>query len=308
MIKQGVTLKHFVTVEELTNDTVLQLIERAIAFKNGETFCFLEEKFVSNLFFESSTRTHRSFEMAEKRLGLKVIDFDPSTSSLNKGETLYDTVLTLSALGVDAVVIRSSQEAYYRELIDAPNVHCAILNGGDGAGQHPSQCMLDVMTIYEQFGRFDGLKVGIVGDLAHSRVANSNMQLLQRLGAQVFFSGPEHFYRNSYDQYGQFVPLDELVDVVDVLMLLRVQTERLSEEERLYDHSQSYLEQYGLTKEREQRMKESAIIMHPAPVNRGVEIDTELVECPRSKIVEQMTNGVYMRMAILEAVLRGNER
>src|SRR5699024_12293993 len=151
----------------------------------------------------------------EKKLDLEVIEFDASTSSVQKGETLYDTVLTMSAIGVDAVVIRHSAEHYYDELVESKTIQCSVINGGDGSGKHPTQCLLDLMTIYQEFGYFEGLKVAIVGDLTHSRVAKSNMQMLKRLGAQVFFSGPREWYDEEFEVYGHYVPLDELLDTVD---------------------------------------------------------------------------------------------
>lgn len=298
---QELKLKHFVTVETLKNEEVFSLIKRAEEFKNGAVPRVNTEKFAANLFFENSTRTHKSFEMAERKLGMDVLAFEPSTSSIHKGETMYDTVLTLSAIGVDVAVIRHSEEAYYTELIESSGIKCSIVNGGDGAGQHPSQSLLDLMTIYQEFGHFDKLKIAIVGDLIHSRVAKSNIQLLKRLGAELFFSGPEEWFDPSFDQYGTYLPIDELVEVADVMMLLRVQHERHEKQDSF--SKTSYLEAYGLTEKRELKMKEQAIIMHPAPVNRDVELQSSLVECQRSRIVTQMENGVYVRMAILEAIL-----
>lgn len=294
-------LENLVSVEALSNKEVMALIKRAGEFKKGAIYAPPEQKYAVNLFFENSTRTHKSFEMAEKKLGIDIIDFEVSTSSVNKGETLYDTVLTMDALGVDVAVIRHGDEAYYEELIASTGIKLAVVNGGDGSGQHPSQCLLDLMTIYEEFGRFEGLKVAIVGDLTHSRVANSNMQMLKRLGAEVYFSGPEEWYDPAFDEFGTYLPIDELAPLVDVMMLLRVQHER----HEYYGNfsKEKYLAMHGLTEEREQKMKEMAIIMHPAPVNRDVELQGTLVECERSRIVQQMTNGVYTRMAILEAVL-----
>lgn len=298
---QKLQLDHLVSVEALSNEEVMTLIKRAQEFKNGASYHPKYPKYAVNLFFENSTRTHKSFEMAEKKLGLDIIDFEVATSSVKKGETLYDTVLTMSALGVDVAVIRHGDEAYYEELIASTGIKLAVVNGGDGSGQHPSQSLLDLMTIYEEFGKFEGLKVAIVGDLTHSRVANSNMQLLNRLGAEVFFSGPEEWFDASYNEFGTYLPLDELVEEVDVMMMLRVQHER----HEYYGNfsKEKYLATYGLTEERESKMKPYAIIMHPAPVNRDVELEGSLVECPRSRIVQQMSNGVYTRMAILEAVL-----
>lgn len=299
-----VSLKHLVTMETLSNEEVLGLIKRGIAFKNGSAdFALDRQYFAANLFFESSTRTHKSFEVAEKKLGMDVIEFDAKTSSVNKGETLYDTILTMSALGVDICVVRHSQEDYYKQLIDSRTIQTAIVNGGDGSGQHPSQCLLDLMTIYEEFGHFDNLKVAIAGDITHSRVAKSNMQILKRLGAELYFAGPKEWYSEEFDVYGKYVTIDEIVDEVDVLMLLRVQHERHDGDGCF--SKESYHGLHGLNQERYNRLKSSAIIMHPAPVNRDVEIADQLVEAPKSRIVAQMQNGVFVRMAIIEAILNG---
>ncbi|MDY3823965.1 aspartate carbamoyltransferase catalytic subunit [Streptococcus sp.] len=299
-----VSLKHLVTMETLSNEEVLGLIKRGSDFKRNQADFRLDRQyFASNLFFESSTRTHKSFEVAEKKLGLDVIEFDAKSSSVNKGETLYDTILTMSALGVDICVVRHSDEDYYQELVDSRSIQTSIINGGDGSGQHPSQCLLDLMTIYEEFGQFENLKITIAGDITHSRVAKSNMQILKRLGAELYFAGPREWYSEEFEVYGKHVALDDIIEDLDVLMLLRVQHER-------HDGSTSFSKEgynktYGLTEERYQKLKDSAIVMHPAPVNRDVEIDDDLVEAPKSRIVAQMQNGVYVRMAIIEAILNG---
>ena len=301
---ERISLKHLLTAEALTDREVMGLIRRAGEFKQGAKWHPEERQyFATNLFFENSTRTHKSFEVAEKKLGLEVIEFEASRSSVQKGETLYDTVLTMSAIGVDVAVIRHGKENYYDELIQSKTIKCSIINGGDGSGQHPTQCLLDLMTIYEEFGGFEGLKVAIVGDITHSRVAKSNMQLLNRLGAEIYFSGPEEWYDHQFDVYGQYVPLDEIVEKVDVMMLLRVQHERHDGKESF--SKEGYHLEYGLTNERATRLQKHAIIMHPAPVNRDVELADELVESLQSRIVAQMSNGVFMRMAILEAILHG---
>ena len=301
---ERISLKHLLTAEALTDREVMGLIRRAGEFKQGAKWHPEERQyFATNLFFENSTRTHKSFEVAEKKLGLEVIEFEASRSSVQKGETLYDTVLTMSAIGVDVAVIRHGKENYYDELIQSKTIQCSIINGGDGRGQHPTQCLLDLMTIYEEFGGFEGLKVAIVGDITHSRVAKSNMQLLNRLGAEIYFSGPEEWYDHQFDVYGQYVPLDEIVEKVDVMMLLRVQHERHDGKESF--SKEGYHLEYGLTNERATRLQKHAIIMHPAPVNRDVELADELVESLQSRIVAQMSNGVFMRMAILEAILHG---
>lgn len=302
--REQVSLKHLLTVEALNNQEVLGLIRRAQQFKQGVASPKLKrDYYAANLFFENSTRTHKSFDMAERKMGLNVIEFDTSTSSVNKGESLYDTVLTMSAIGVDVCVIRHSEENYYHQLMESKTIRCSLINGGDGSGQHPTQCLLDLMTIYEEFGRFKGLNVAIVGDITHSRVAKSNMQMLKRLGANVFFSGPDEWYDAQYEAFGSFMALDELVPNMDVIMLLRVQHERHDGTE-LFD-KEAYHQAYGLTEERASLMAKQAIIMHPAPVNRDVELADSLVESLSSRIVMQMTNGVFMRMAILEAILEG---
>ncbi|KXT75194.1 Aspartate carbamoyltransferase [Streptococcus sp. DD10] len=298
-------LQHVVSMEELTIEQVTKLIKRGIEFKNGEQAHYQEQHIISNLFFENSTRTHKSFEVAELKLGLDMVDFDTKTSSVSKGETLYDTILTMSALGVEVCVIRHWEEDYYRPLIESEGITTSIVNGGDGSGQHPSQSLLDLMTIYEEFGKFEGLKIAIAGDLNHSRVARSNMSILKRLGAELYFAGPEEWRSDEFASYGKFVTLDEVVEQVDVLMLLRVQHERHNAETGFL--AEKYHKEHGLDQERYNRLQEHAIIMHPAPVNRGVEIADELVESEKSRIVKQMANGVFVRMAILEAVLAGRQ-
>ncbi|GBG95352.1 aspartate carbamoyltransferase [Ligilactobacillus salitolerans] len=306
-----ILLPHFVSVQALDSTQVLRLIKRAEFFKNhGQKPEFGREINVANLFFEDSTRTKTSFIMAEKKLGLEVFPFTAANSSVNKGETLYDTLLTLSAIGIDLAVIRHPQNDYYAPLLDQSDsqLDIGILNAGDGSGQHPSQSLLDLMTIHEEFGQFAGLKVAIVGDLKNSRVARSNMQLLKKLGAQIFFSGPKEWFTAEFAEYGQYLPVDELVTQVDVMMLLRVQHERHTDikEEASFEPRKYHL-RYGLTKERYQKMLPHAIIMHPGPINRDVELAGELVEAPRSRFVAQMQNGVFMRMAMLEAVILGRK-
>ena len=305
-------MQHFVTVDNLDEKQVLALIKRAQYFKQGgRPTCDLSEVYCVNMFFEDSTRTHTSFEMAERKLGLNVLQFDPKQSSVNKGETLYDTLLTMDALGVKLAVIRHSQNEYYAPLIELgaeQTLDIGIINGGDGSGQHPSQCLLDMLTIYEQFGKFAGLKVALVGDLTNSRVAKSNMELLHKLGATVYFSGPSYWYDEAFEEYGTYRPLDELVAKVDVLMLLRVQHERHSDDpnEKNFD-AKAYHEKYGINKRRYQALKPNAIIMHPGPINHDVELSADLVESDKCMFTRQMQNGVFMRMAMIEAVLRGRK-
>lgn len=294
-------MDNILTMDVVATNDVMRIIERALEFKHGAKSSF-QNKSVMNMFFENSTRTKTSFQMAEANLGMNVLNFDADTSSIKKGETLYDTVKTVESIGVDVAVIRDSQDAYYQQLEDI-DIH--ILNAGDGKGQHPSQSFLDLMTIYEKFHHFEGLNVAIVGDLKHSRVAHSNSVILEKLGANLYYGGPESWYSNEFHKFGPLLPIDELVEQMDVVMLLRVQKERLDDDENF--KVDNYLDKFGLTQKRADKMLSTAIIMHPAPVNRGVEIANEVVECNKSVIFPQMTNGVYARMAMLEEVLQGEK-
>lgn len=291
-----------VSAQQLDTEAVLHQIKLATAFQNGLQIKLRRPVYAMNLFFENSTRTHTSFEMAEQRLGIGVIGFQASDSSMTKGESLLDTLKTIQAIGVDLAVIRHSKNAYYEPIL-AEQLTLSLINAGDGSGEHPSQSLLDMMTINQAFGHFSGLKVGIIGDIAHSRVARSNAELLTKLGARVAFAGPDSWFPAEFNQFGPHVTVDEIVDQADVVMLLRVQHERLSTEmEEGFDASE-YHERFGLTVERVERLHPQTIIMHPGPVNRGVEIDSDLVESPHSRIFQQMSNGMYMRMAIIADIL-----
>lgn len=291
-------MNHLLTMSELSEQEISEILKDAEDFANGKEVKTTEQTFVANLFFENSTRTRFSFEVAEKRLGLDVLNFSADSSSVQKGETLYDTIRTLESVGTKAVVIRHEQDRYFDELKDQVNI--PILNAGDGCGNHPTQCLLDLLTIKQEFGSFEGLKIAIVGDVRHSRVARSNAEALTKLGAKIYFASPEE-WKDKDNTFGTYKDLDELVPEVDVMMLLRVQHERHDHYET--DIMKEYHEKHGLTVEREKRMKEGSIIMHPAPVNRDVEIASELVECERSRIFKQMENGVYVRMAVLKRAL-----
>ncbi len=286
--------KHsLLSMHELTKHDIFQILDDALLFNSSYKDWQLpvSKALVANLFFEASTRTHYSFESAELQLGCKTSNLDAGTSSVTKGESLYDTVRTFEAIGYDAVVIRHSQDDYYKEL---ENIQIPIINAGSGAGEHPTQCLLDLLTMYQEFGSFEGLKVLIVGDIAHSRVASSNKTALEMLGATVKFAGPKEWAREGYEM----VDFDDAISESDVVMMLRIQKERGATLEGLKDAS--YLDIYGLNLKRYAMMKENAIIMHPAPVNRGVEIDDSLVECEKSRIFKQMSNGVLVRKAVLK--------
>lgn len=285
---------NIVNLSDLSLEEINGLIDEAIAFKNGKTIHYGLRKVVANLFFEPSTRTHYSFDMAAGNLGCRTQNFEASNSSLTKGESLYDTCKLFESIGCDALVIRHSDDDYYKQL---ENIQIPILNAGDGKGNHPSQSLLDLMTIKEELGHFDGLKVVIVGDVKHSRVAHSNYEVMKRLNMEVYTSGPLEYKEEGYN----YVDFDSIIEDMDVVMLLRVQHERHQGEEGF--SKENYHQKYGLTLERYNRLKDGAIIMHPAPVNRDVEIKDELVESEKSRIFEQMHNGVFVRMAMLHKVL-----
>lgn len=293
-------MKHLLTMNDLTTNEILEILHIADSFAKGDSWSPEQKVYATNLFFEPSTRTKTSFEMAERRIGLDVIPFETGYCSTTKGESLYDTVRTLESIGISVAVIRHEQEAYYNELKDKVNLH--LVNGGDGCGQHPTQCLLDLLTIQQEFGSFEGLKVAIIGDLNHSRVAKSNLKALNALGAEVIFSGPDEWFLNE-ETYNY--KIDEIIESVDVIMLLRIQYERHLSLSAIT--AEQYHQQYGLTIERENRMKKGSIIMHPAPVNRQIEIADSLVECERSRIFKQMENGVYVRMAVLRKLLESQE-
>ncbi|MBR2349392.1 MAG: aspartate carbamoyltransferase catalytic subunit [Clostridia bacterium] len=289
-------MRGLLTLRTLSSPEIMEIIELAIRFKKGWTVNFPGKKMV-NLFYENSTRTQYSFQMAMINLGITPVSFNLAGSSVAKGETLYDTVRTFESLGVDGVVIRHSQDVYYRDL---ETIKVPIFNGGDGSSDHPTQTLLDLMTIYEEFGRFEGLKIALIGDIAHSRVAHGNAEVMKRLGMKVYVSGPEQF---SDDKTGEYIEMDKAVETCDIINLLRVQFERHKEQMNI--SKEEYHARYGMTVERVARMKKNAIIMHPAPINRGVEIASEVAECDCSRIYKQMENGVYVRMAVITLALQG---
>ncbi|MCG7420330.1 aspartate carbamoyltransferase catalytic subunit [Macrococcus epidermidis] len=292
-------MRHLHSITDLSNEAIMTTIQRAIDIKNGNVANF-SEIYAANLFFENSTRTKCSFEVAERKLGMQVIPFETGTSSVTKGESLYDTCKTMESIGCNVLVIRHPENDYYKQL-DGLNI--PIVNGGDGSGQHPTQCLLDLMTIYEEFGKFDGLKVVICGDILNSRVARSNFDALTRLGAEVKFVAPDAWIDNSIP--AEYVNIDDVIEEVDVCMLLRVQHERHDKASSFT--KEEYNNRFGLNQARYDKLKDNAIILHPAPVNRDVEIASELVEAPKARIFKQMENGVYTRMSILSQVIEGNQ-
>lgn len=285
-------------LDDFSVEQIEKILNLAEEFKNGKKVDYQGKKVISNLFFEPSTRTHYSFDMAALRLGCKTQNFDAGNSSLKKGESLYDTVKTFESFGTDAVVIRHVENEYYKQLVG--RIKVPILNAGDGTGNHPSQSLLDLLTIKQEFGKFEGLKIVIVGDIKHSRVAHTNIKIMKRLGMTVYTSGPEEYREEGYN----YVELDEIIDKVDVVMLLRVQHERHATS--MQETVEEYHESYGLNKKRVEKMKPTSIIMHPAPFNRGVEIADDVVECEKSRIFKQVQNGVYVRMALIHVALEEN--
>lgn len=297
-------MNNLLSTTSLSLEEIKNILMDARRFSEGELWRPEQQMFVTNLFFEPSTRTKSSFEVAERKLGLDVIPFDVGSSSVLKGETLYDTVRTLESIGVNAVVIRHKLDHYFDELVG--RIGIPIINAGDGCGHHPTQSLLDLLTIQQEFTRFEGLKVAIIGDIRHSRVARSNADVLTRLGAKVVFSGPLEWFDETLHENGSYELIDEAIETSDVVMLLRIQHER-HEGENTETKENSYHKEFGLTLEREKRMKPGSIIMHPAPVNRNVEIADDLVECDRSRIFKQMQNGVFVRMAVIKRALMNLE-
>lgn len=291
-------MKNLLRLQDLSIEEINNILDLAQSIKDKEISPLVENKIIANLFFEPSTRTHYSFATAEARLGCKTIDFSPNSSSMKKGETFYDTIKTFESFGVDGLVIRDAKNQWYKELIN--KIKVPIINAGDGSADHPTQTLLDLLTIKQEFGKFEGLKVLVVGDISHSRVAHSNILNMRRLGMEVFVSAPDIFKDNQYN----YVDFDEYISKVDVINMLRIQNERLEKDCKY--NVQQYNKEFGLNNERLRKMKPNAIIIHPAPFNRNVEINDDVVESKPSRIFKQISNGVYVRMAVLLTILRGN--
>jgi aspartate carbamoyltransferase catalytic subunit len=286
------------SIDNLTDAQVASILDRALALHGqaGRTIGGLDGKIVFNLFYENSTRTLMSFATAAHRLGASAITLPVEQSSVKKGETLEDTARTLNAMRPDALVIRHRENgapAAVALILDAP-----VINAGDGTNEHPTQALLDAASIRHRFGKVEGLKIAICGDIKHSRVARSNAKLLPRLGAGLRLAGPPELMPDGI----RALSIDEAIDGADVVMMLRVQRERLDED--LGDAPGEYLSRYGLTAERLARAAPKAAVMHPGPMNRGVEIDGALADDPeRSLITLQVAMGVAVRMACLEMLL-----
>ncbi len=307
------TRKDLLGIRELSAGEIKTILDMSDSFKEVSSRAIkkvptLRGKTIINLFFESSTRTRTSFEIAAKRLSADSINISASTSSVTKGETLIDTARNIEAMAADVVVIRHPSSGAPHRL--AQMVKSAIVNAGDGAHEHPSQALLDAYTIRENKGQIAGLQIAIIGDILHSRVARSNTHLLTKLGAHLRIAGPRTLIPPHYGELveageGSVTVCDSVEDAVtnaDVVMMLRIQRERMTE--AFFPSLKEYSIHYGLTAERLKLAMTDAIVMHPGPVNRGVEISSEVVDAGRSLILEQVTNGVAVRMAILYLLLQ----
>lgn len=303
--------KHLLGIQDLDTSEILTVLDTAeslfeISKREVKKVPTLRGKTIINLFFEPSTRTRSSFELAAKRLSADIVNFNQISSAVVKGESLKDTILNLEAMNPDAIIIRHSAAgaAYFISTF----CHSHVINAGDGTHEHPSQALLDAFTIRQEKKSFAHLKVVIVGDILHSRVARSNIFCLNKLGAKVTLCGPPALLPPEFQEFGVDIDfnLDRAVEGADVIMMLRIQLER--QQKNLFPSLREYRNLYSLTKKRYRKAKRKAIIMHPGPINRGVEIAAEMADSAESVILKQVENGVAVRMAILYLLLGGKER
>jgi len=290
-------MKHLTNTKDLSNEEVKEIFQLAKLYKSGNFSRSLKDKLIITIFFENSTRTRSSFEIAAKNLGANVVSLNVATSSSSKGETLFDTAANLDAMNPHAIVVRHKNAGVPKIL--SRYVKCPILNGGDGSFAHPTQALLDLFTIQEYLGEdLSGKKIAIVGDIKNSRVANSNIELLQRFGLEIILVAPPHFLpsttklRTSYN-------LKEVAKEVDILMSLRTQTERHASV--MYASLKDYASDFCITKDI--IGNKDILILHPGPVHRNIDIDDEVLKDPRCKVLQQVENGVYIRMAVLEKLI-----
>ncbi len=288
-------MRHLINTKDLSKKEIEELFKRAKEFKEKDYKEILKDKLIITIFFENSTRTRSSFEVAAKRLGAEVVNLDISKSSSKKGETLFDTAANLDAMEPNAIIVRHKNAGVPKIL--SKYVNCPILNGGDGAHAHPTQALLDLFTIKEYFNEVKGRKIAIVGDIKNSRVANSNIELLNRFGLEVILVAPPQFLpvthlKTSYN-------LKEVIKDVDIVMSLRTQTERHANQ--IYASLEDYATDFCITKEIAKDY--DFILLHPGPVHRNIDIDDEMLSDERCKVLEQVKNGVYVRMAVLEKLI-----
>ena len=298
--------RHFLSLKNTPKEDLMLLIETGFSFREVldrpiKKVPTLSGKNILNLFFENSTRTRMSFELAEKRLSAEVSNFSASSSSLNKGETFRDTVQNIQVMKVDCIVMRHPSPGSSLQITKF--VDSIIINAGDGCHEHPTQAMLDVMSLYERFKTFNNLKVAIIGDILHSRVALSNIYALTTLGVEVTLCGPPHLIPVGIEELGVHINynVDEVLDWANAVNILRIQRERMGI--GLIPSIREYRELFGVTKERVENLKKELVIMHPGPINRGVELDGDVADSENSIILDQVLNGVAMRMSILYHLL-----
>ena len=302
-------IKHLLSMDQLSSDDITTILDTAESLRQVtdrpiKKLPTLRGRTVCNLFYEASTRTRISFELAAKRLSADVINFSAdSKSSVAKGESFKDTAWTLEAMGVDAIIVRHSSSGAPLQL--SKWVKASVLNAGDGQHEHPTQALLDLFSIRERFKDFEGLRVAIVGDVLHSRVARSNVKGLVTMGAEVHLVGPPTLIPPQATEWGARISysLDDLISDVDICYLLRVQKERQSEQ--LFPSTREYAALWGLDSKRVAKMHPDALIMHPGPMNRGVEISADVSESDRAIILDQVTNGLAVRMSLLYLMLGG---
>jgi aspartate carbamoyltransferase catalytic subunit len=294
--------KDLLGIKELSLEEINLILDTAAGFKDVlgrdiKKVPTLRGKTTVNLFFEPSTRTRTSFELAAKRLSTDVINFSVPTSSVVKGESLIDTALTVEALGADFIIIRHSSSGVPHLL--AKKLRASVINAGDGTNEHPTQALLDAFTIREKKGEIEGLEIAIVGDITHSRVAKSNIYSLTKLGANIRLIGPPTLIPKEIEGTGVkvFHNMEAGVKNVDIVMMLRIQMERQGK--GFFPSTEEYSKNWGLTPERFSLAKDDAIVMHPGPMNRGIEITSEIADGPRSVILDQVTNGLAVRMAVM---------
>ncbi len=294
--------RNLIDVDDVSPSELIELLDRATAFnQTAPRRDLLAGVPVLNLFFESSTRTATSFTLAEQRVGADVISFAPGASSLGKGETIADTAITLRAIGVRVIVVRHPESGFPRRLAEAFDGH--VINAGDGTHAHPTQALLDLMTLRDHAGRLEGLRVAIVGDILHSRVARSNIVGMRMLGVEVTLVGPRTLLPDSFEREGVRIErdLDEVLPHIDAIMMLRIQRERIVS--GLLPSLDDYTRRFQLNRTRLARLSCDAVILHPGPYNRGVELTDEVLDDPRSRYVMQVHNGVFVRMAVLEFLI-----
>ena len=288
-------MRHCITTKDFTNTEIEALFERARDFLDGKESKKLSGKMLINIFFENSTRTRSSFEVAGKKLGMDVVNLDVSTSSTSKGETLFDTAANLDAMGPSVIAVRHKNSGVPQKLSEY--VSCSIINGGDGSHAHPTQALLDLFTLKQYMKSVKGKKIAIVGDIKNSRVANSNIKLLARFGMEVTLVAPPHFLPNI--DMPKTSKLSDVIDKVDAIMSLRTQTER--HEQPSYGSLKDYASDFCITSEL--IGDRDILLLHPGPVHRNIDISDEMMDDERCKVLEQVQNGVVVRMAVIERLV-----